>query len=230
MTKIQFITSISKSYYTSTAKYTMANWNLPGELVVYIDQKEGDLNWLDDISHTKRLLHVPKLNVADYIDDKTKVRKFWGKSCAQIHAIRNKPDNTRIVWLDADIEQLVPSINEALFLTNFDKAVAMMKSNNQSADCFETGLVIFNESHKKLSLFTTQYEKFWQTEEDIKSCYKPYDNFVLGAIAEKRGFLNLVEKECANEHALENTKFRGFFKHWINKANKETLRLQNEQS
>lgn len=230
MTKLQFVTSVSKSYYTSTAKYTMATWNLPGELVVYIDQKEGDLDWLDEIRHTKKLLNVPKLNVAEYLDDKTKVRKFWGKSCAQIHAIRNRPDDTRIVWLDADIEQLVPSVNENLFLSNFDKAVAMMKSNNQSADCFESGLVIFNESHKKLTLFANQYEKFWKDEESLLQLWRPYDALVLGALAEKRGFLNLVEKECPNEHALENTKFRGTFKHWINKANKETLRLKNAQS
>lgn len=224
---VQFITSISKNYWYSTAKHCLSTWDLPGEIVVYIDQKEGDVDWFNDIPFKKILMNVPPLDVAEYLDDKTKVRKFWGKSCAQIHAVRNRPEDTRIVWLDADIEQL-ETLPEGIFEFDFKPAVAMMKSNNIHEDKYETGLVIFNQQHEKLTLFANQYEKFWKSEEDLLSCFRPYDNYVLGALAEKRGFLNLVHKECANIDALENTRFGPYFKHWINKDNKKLLQEKIE--
>lgn len=219
---LQFITSVSKNYWYSTAKHCLATWNLPGEIIVYIDQKEGDVDWFNEIPYKKRLLHVPQLKVADYIDDKTKVRKFWGKSCAQIHAVRNRGEDTRVIWLDADIEQL-QEIPDELFEFSFKAEVALMRSNTTSEDRYESGLVIFNQQHEKLTLFANQYEKFWKSEEDLLSCFRPYDNYVIGKLAEKRSHLNLVHTECENKDALENTMFGPYFKHWINKDNKKLL-------
>lgn len=230
--KLQFITSVSKGYWESVGKYCIGSWDLPGEVVVYIDQQEGDLNWLDEIPkhYKKKLLHVPDLEVAEYLDVKTKVRKFWGKSCAQIHAIRNRPLETRVIWLDADIEQ-TGNVNSDLFELNFSQAVAMMKSNDFHEDCFESGLVIFNQLHEKLTLFANQYEKFWKSEEDLLGLFRPYDAMVLGAVVEKRGFHNLVHGTCMNKDALEHTHFKNVFKHWINKDNKAKLKeIKNENS
>ena len=229
---LQFITSVSRSYWESVGKYCINTWDLPGEVIIYIDQQEGDLDWIKEIpsEYKKKLLHVPILDVAEYIDVKTKVRKFWGKSCAQIHAIRNRPLETRIIWLDADMEQ-IGSANKELFDFYFSPPVAMMKSNDQHEDCYESGLVIFNQLHEKLTLFANQYEKFWKSEEDLLGLFRPYDAMVLGALAEKRGFLNLVYENCENRDALPHTRYRDVFKHWINKENKAKLKeLKNENN
>jgi hypothetical protein len=222
---LQFITSVSKSYWESVGKYCIGTWDLPGEIVIYIDQPEGDVEWFNDIPHKKKLVYVPPLDVADYLDVKTKVRKFWGKSCAQIHAIRNRPLDTRVIWLDADMEQLKP-VSANMFDFSFKPPVAMMKSNTWSEDCYESGLVIFNQQHEKLTLFANQYEKFWKNEEDLLGLFRPYDAMVLGAMAEKRGFLNLCNQDCDNKDALEYTDYKGYFKHWINKENKAKLKEQ----
>jgi hypothetical protein len=223
---LQFITSISKNYWNSTGKRCISTWDLPGEVVIYIDQQEGELEWLDEVPYKKKLLYVPPLNLDDYLSYKTKVRKFWGKSCAQIHAIRNRPLDTRIVWLDADVEQL-QKVDEDLFTMNETFPLAMMKSHSKHADCYETGLVIFNDKYEKLTLFANQYERFWNNEEELFSLHRPYDAMVLGALAEKKGFENLVQKECENVNALENTKFKKIFKHHINKENKSKLNEKN---
>ena len=225
---LQFITSISANYWESVGKYCIKTWDLPGEIIIYIDQKEGNLDWLDQVPHKKRLLYVPSLTVSEHINNRTKVKKFWGKSCAQIHAIRNRPLDTRIIWLDADVEQ-VSSVKPEIFEFYFDQAVAMMKSNDYSEDCYESGLVIFNESYKKLSLFATHYEKFWKTEEKLLSLFRPYDAMVLGELAQEKGFLNLVHTPCDNKDALENTRFSEYFKHWINKDNKKVLREKSDE-
>lgn len=226
--KLQFITSVSKSYWESVGKHCINTWNLPGEIIIYIDQQEGDVEWFNEIPHTKKLLHVPPLNVAEYLDSKTKVRKFWGKSCAQIHAIRNRPMDTRIIWLDADIEQ-IEKVKEHLFTFDFSDPIAIMKSHDENPDCYETGLVIFNQQVQKLTLFANRYEKFWKSEEDLLGLFRPYDAMVLGAIAEARGFLNLCHTTCENKHALKNSRYSTYFHHWINKENKANLLEKIEQ-
>ena len=223
---LQFITSVSKEYWERTAKYCIGTWNLPGNLTIYIDQEEGEVEWFNDIKHKKLLLHVPTLKFSDGDEStRTKIRKFWGKSCAQIHAIRNRQEDTRIVWLDADLEQ-IGNAPEALFSYNYgSKPVALMRSSNDPniPDCWETGLVIFNYENEKLTLFANQYEKYWKDKEALAELHKPYDAFVLGAMAEKRNYVNLCLRECDNKDALANTVFADTFKHHINKENKKRL-------
>jgi hypothetical protein len=232
---LQFVTSISQSYWNSVAKYCIGTWNLPGELIVYIDQPDGDIEWFSEIEHKKRLVHVPSLKFEHSLKEdedteldgnsgtKTKVRKFWGKTCAQLHAVRNRPHDTRIVWLDADMEQQVPHISETLFDFQYHHCVSIMKSGDWVDDRWETGLVIFNQEHPKLDLFMNQYEKYWKDKEKLSKLWRPYDAQVLGKIAEMRGYHNLVTKPCENKDALEHTRFRHYFKHWINKDNKKLL-------
>jgi len=228
---LQFITSVSKGYWNSVGKHCISSWNLPGEVVVYIDQQEGDLTWLEEIPYRKRLLHVPELDIANDYDVKTKIRKFWGKTCAQLDAVKNRGENTRIIWLDADIEQIESSkLSEKLFNFTFKDGVAMMRSNTHNADRYETGLVIFNQQHDKLDLFMRQYESFWNTEEELSSLFRPYDAMVLGAIGERRGFYNLCQNTCENKDAMTHTKYRKVLKHWINKKNKSILKESKEKN
>lgn len=227
--ELKFITSLTKGYWNSVGKACMSTWQLPGEVYVYIDQKSGSLDWIDEIPYKKILLHVPPLEVAEYIDVKTKVRKFWGKSNAQFDAVRNREDDTRVVWLDADMEQKTKIPKDA-FTFSFPQAVAMMRSSTKIADRFETGLVIFNQEHEKLNLFIKQYEAFWKNDEELLTLLRPYDAMVLGTLAEKRGFHNLCRSECDNINALKNTKFADYFRHWINKENKAKLKEINEIS
>jgi hypothetical protein len=218
--KLKFITSISKNYWNSTGKYCINSWNLPGDVTIYIDQKEGDLDWIKDVPFHKELLHVPAISVSN-VGDRTKVRKFWGKACAQIDAVRNRSVNERIIWLDADVEQINP-IDESAFNFEFDQFVAMMNSNDNE-DCWESGLVIFNQQHTKLNLYMSRYEKIWNDEEHLSSLWRPYDAQVLGNLAETNGYMNLCLNPCSNVDALKNTKFNDYFVHWINKTNKKIL-------
>jgi len=230
--KLRFITSVSPGYWQSVGKRCIESWNLPGEVTVYVDQQEGDLSWVEEIAYDKKLLRVPKLKNygSDNTDDeetaktKTKVRKFWGKACAQIHALKTADEDTRIIWLDADVEQLKP-ITEELFTWHFAQPVAMMKSNDWSQDCYETGLVIFNQQNEKLNLFVKNYEAFWKDPDQLGSLYRPYDAIVLGTVAgqKKSGFFNLCNRMGENVDALNNTQYASYFKHWINKANKRIL-------
>lgn len=218
----RFVTSISRSYWNSIGKYCIPTWNLPGEVIILIDQSEGDLNWIEEIPFSKCLIKVPELKINDRLNKKFKVRKFWGKSYAQIYAVLNRPVNTQIIWLDSDIEQ-IKKYDTNIFDFNFTEPLALCKSNQYSEDCFETGVVIFNSKFKKINFIMNEYYKFWFNEEKITSLFRPYDAHVLGEIGNIHGFYNLCENECENIDALKNTRFKDYIKHWINKDNKKLV-------
>jgi hypothetical protein len=100
--------------------------------------------------------------------------------------------------------------------------VAMMNSNDGD-DCWESGIVIFNERVGKLNLFMKAYERLWNDEEELLALWKPYDAQVLGHIATQKGYFNLCEQPCKNVDALANTRYKNCLKHWINKDNKALL-------
>jgi hypothetical protein len=222
---LHFITSISKEYWYSTAKHCINTWNLPGKITVFIDQQYGDLDWISEIPFHKHLLSVPHLKVDDFTNT-AKVRKFWGKTCSQIVAVRNREENERIIWVDSDVEQL-QKIPASLFDFSFSEPVGVMHSGGTD-DCWETGLVIFNQENGKLNQFMKKYENHWNDEEVLSSLWRPYDALVLGYTAEDRGFFNLCDIPCANIDALEHTRYSTYLKHWINKNNKQLLITKNQ--
>ena len=221
---LHFITSISKEYWYSTAQYCVTTWKLPGKVTVYIDQTDGDLDWLKDVPFHKELLHVPALKVS--VDERAKVRKFWGKSCAQLHAVRNRDIDERIIWLDSDVEQ-IGDADKTMFNQTFEDQLAVMNSLDHE-DCWETGLVIFNQQNEKLNQAMKKYHNAWNDEDILSSLWRPYDAQVLGYVALERGFLNLCNQPCKNVDALANTVYNTTFKHWINKDNKQILADKNK--
>jgi len=233
---LHFITSVSKEYWYETAQYCIPTWDLPGKVTIYIDQKEGDVDWFTELPFNKRLLHVPDLK-EDYANNK--VFKFWGKTSAQLHAVydfldrrnsqlKSNPEtmlSERVVWLDADIEQVAP-VTEDMFTFDFKEPLGMMYSG-QEPDCWETGIVIFNQQYFKLRVVMNRYQEAWNDLEVMNSLWKPYDAQVLGHVAKDKGYYNLCKQECKNIDSVENSIYGTVFKHWINKTNKEILR--NEQ-
>jgi hypothetical protein len=235
--KLKFITSISKEYWDETAKHCISTWDLPGEVIVYIDQKEGDIGWVEEVPFRTVLLNVPKLK-EDY--GRNKVFKFWGKANAQMITVydflnrRNDamddPEVTeipheRVIWLDADIEQTAP-VTEEMFTFDFEEPLGMMNSSD-GHDCWETGIVIFNQQYFKLRVVMNLYKEVWKDPDIMNSLWKPYDAQVLGYVANERGYYNLCERKCKNVNAVENSIYSSVFKHWINKENKEQLRNEN---
>lgn len=218
---LHFITSISQTYWNNTAKYCIPTWDLPGKVTVYIDHKEGDVDWFTDIPFNKKLLHVPHLEITSEELDKTKVSKFWGKTSAQLHAIYTNTEYDRIIWLDSDVEQIKP-VTEDLFNFEFKEAFAIMNTEHVP-DAWETGLVIFNCHYEKIKIAMNRYKDAWHDEELLKKLWKPYDNEVLGHVAKDRGYFNLCDSPCVNSKAFENSRFNPYFKHWINKTNKQLL-------
>ena len=215
---LHFITSISSAYWNNIAKQCISTWDLPGRVTVYIDQTHGDLDWIKQIPYHCELLHVPPLESTQHANN-AKIRKFWGKSSAQIHAVEHGNTNERIVWMDADIEQLQPVPSE-LFDFEFNEPVAVLHSG-QPNDEWESGLVIFNQAHGKLSQFMKHYSNNWNNDEVLATLYKPYDAPVLGYTAVQRGFVNLCHDTGGiNKLALENSRYRGYLNHLIGKANK----------
>lgn len=219
--ELHFITSVSKNYWQETGQYCIKTWKgLPGKVTVYVDQKDGDLDWINDIPFHKELLYVPPLEAA--VADRAKVRKFWGKSVAQITAVRNRGKDERIIWIDADVEMTELSVDKELFDFNFTEPFAILNSGDQE-DCWESGIVIFNQASNKFDLVIRKYEKAWLDEDTLLGLWRPYDAQVLGYIALERGYLNLCHEKCSNEDALKNSHLGSFFKHWINKDNKKLL-------
>lgn len=219
--QLHFITSVSKNYWNETGKYCISTWtNLPGKVTVYVDQKEGDLDWIKEIPFHKELLFVPTLQAN--VGERAKVRKFWGKSMAQITALRNRGKDERIVWIDADVEVTAPSVPDQLFSFGFTEPIAMLNSGDQE-DCWESGIVIFNQSAEKFDLTVRKYERAWLDEDTLLSLWKPYDAQVLGHVATERGYLNLCQQKCPNADALIHSHMGKYFKHWINKENKKIL-------
>jgi len=223
--KLHFITSISQEYWYNTAQYCIPTWNLPGKVTIFVEQREGNLNWLKELPFEYELLYAPDLDLDDLLD-KSKISKFWGKSCAQIKAVRNRDDDERIIWIDADVEQIAP-VTEDHFNFSFKETVAMMNSGNPQ-DTWETGIVIFNQEYHKLSLTIKKYEQAWHDEDVLYSLWKPYDACVLGYIAEEKGYRNLCTSSGDNADALKNSYYGPYFKHWINKTNKALLKKQHE--
>ncbi len=217
--KLRFVTSISKNYWNETAKYCIPTWNLPGEVTVYIDQSAGDIDWITDVPFHKELVSVSPLPHRHA--ERTKIRKFWGKSFCQIDAVRNRSIDERIIWIDADVEQIA-ECKAADFTFDFTEPFAIMNSADQE-DCWETGLVIFNQQFRKLNMAIRRYENVWKDEEELFGLFRPYDAFVLGLVAEEKGYLNLCKTTCDNEFALDNSRYGKIFKHWINKDNKKLL-------
>lgn len=218
---LHFITSVSKNYWFETGQYCIKTWTgLPGKITVYVDQKDGDLDWIKEIPFHKELLFVPSLETKSA--ERAKVRKFWGKSMAQITALRNRGKDERIVWIDADVELTLSPIHEQVFTFNFTEPIAMLNSGDHE-DCWESGIVIFNQTAEKFDLTIRKYEKAWLDEDTLLSLWRPYDAQVLGYVATERGYLNLCQQQCSNADALKNSHLGTFFKHWINKDNKKLL-------
>lgn len=226
--KLNFVTSLSKEYWEATGKYCLTTWkNFPGTVTIYIDQQEGELTWLNELpaSFVKKLVRVPNLNLESR--DSTKIRKFWGKACAQISAMRERGTDERIVWLDADVEQISTSLPESIFSFNFMEPIAMMNSED-GEDCWESGIVVFNQKAEKIDLIIRKYENMYLNQDNLFSLWKPYDAQALGAVALERGYLNLCKRKCPNAEALANSHFAPYFKHWINKDNKKLLAEKNK--
>jgi hypothetical protein len=194
---------------------------------VYVEQQSGPIEWIKDIPATVELLHVPTLLV-DEFSDRRKVLKFWGKTSAQISAVRNRSNNERVIWVDSDVEQ-VADVDSSLFSLDFEDPVAIMNSED-GEDCWETGIVIFNQQNGKLGQLMKKYEQAWRDEETLASLWKPYDAQVLGHVALDRGYYNLCNVPGPNINALSNSIFGPYFKHWINKENKDQLIKLHESS
>lgn len=223
---LHFITSISKEYWYATGQYCISTWDLPGKVTVYVEQTSGDIGWIRDIPFEVSLLPVPANPALAGVYNKKKVLKFWGKSYAQILAHRNRANDERVIWIDADVEQLKP-IKKDKFDFAFDNPVAILHSGDAD-DCWETGLVLFNNAYPKIGQFVNRYEELWNDLELLNSLWKPYDALVLGYLANEKGFHNLCNKKCKNVDALKNSMYNPYFKHWINKTNKETLGKNHE--
>ena len=225
---LNFITSLSKEYWEGTGKFCLKTWkNFPGTVTVYIDQQEGDIAWINELPSffVKKLVRVPNLNLEDR--DSTKIRKFWGKACAQISAMRERGKDERIVWIDADVEQTASTLPESIFSFSFMEPIAMLNSGD-GEDCWESGIVVFNQTADKIDLVVRKYENMYLNQDNLFSLWKPYDAQALGAVAMERGFLNLCKKKCPNAEALANSHFAPYFKHWINKDNKKLLIEKNK--
>jgi len=96
-------------------------------------------------------------------------------------------------------------------------------------DCWETGIVIFNQNCDKLGRFIKRYHDSWNNEETMESLWRPYDAQVIGYAAEKN-FHNLCKSSCTNADAIKNSQFGQYFTHWINKENKDLLRDLNNKA
>jgi hypothetical protein len=214
---LHFVTSVSESYWRRIGRNCIRTWNLPGRVTVYIDQQHGNVDWVKRVPYHCELLHVPELTTIDHSAN-AKIRKFWGKSVAQMHAIQHR-NNERIIWLDADIKQLQP-MTQNMFDFDFAEPVALMNSG-QLNDEWESGLVIFNQAHGKLDQFVKHYWNNWNNDEVLKSLYRPYDAHVIGYTAQHRGWINLCHTQCGiNKLALEHTAYQGYLTHLIGKDNK----------
>lgn len=220
---LHFITSISQEYWFDVAQYCIPTWNLPGRVTVYFEQDAGSIAWTKQVPY-EMILQTPPLLTSNIVNDRRKVIKFWGKSCAQIHAVKYRNDNERIIWIDSDIEQLA-EIDPKYFAFDFDQAVAAMNSGD-GQDCWESGIVLFNQQNEKLGKVIKDYENLWLDPELETRVWKSYDAPILGCVIEGN-FLNLCNHNGPNKDALQNSLYGPWFKHWINKENKELLKQQH---
>ena len=225
---LHFITSISKEYWDLTAKYCIPTWNLPGRVTVYVEQTKGDMKWTNEIPFDVELITVPRLKW-EAGNGRRKVLKFWGKSYTQIRAVQTRGINERVIWLDADMEQTFDDIIPAEeFESGFKEAVGLLNSGDHE-DCWETGIVIFNQNCDKLGRFIKRYYDAWNNEETMESLWRPYDAQVIGHAADKN-FHNLCKASGTNADSVKNSLFGKYFIHWINKDNKDLLRNLNSNT
>ena len=75
-----------------------------------------------------------------------------------------------------------------------------------------------------------RYKEIWSDETILSALWKPYDAEVLGHLAKDRGYFNLCNTPCVNSKAFENSQFHPYFKHWINKTNKQLLNEKHNAS
>lgn len=220
---LHFITSISREYWVDVGQYCIPTWKLPGKVTVYFEQDSGSIEWTKQVPY-EMVLQTPALLSSTLVNDRRKVIKFWGKSTAQIHAVKNRSDDERIIWIDSDVEQTA-DVDPKYFAFDFDQAVAIMNSGD-GQDCWESGIVLFNQQNEKLGKVVKDYENLW-LDPDLESCvWKPYDAQVLGQVIEDN-YLNLCNHNGPNRDALKNSLYGPWFKHWINKENKELLKKQH---
>jgi hypothetical protein len=218
---LHFITSISQEYWNNVAQYCIPTWDLPGRVTVYVEQTDGDIKWTNNIPFDAEIITVPDL-VNTVHKDRKKVQKFWGKSYTQINAVRNRGMDERVIWIDADVEQLKYT-PEDLFTMKIKEPFAIMNSGD-SEDCWESGLVIFNQLCDKLGRSMRRYESIWLDPAELDSLWRPYDAQVLGNAALQTGYHNLCDQSCSNADAFDNSRYGDYFKHWINKENKQKLK------
>lgn len=222
---LHFITSVSREYWELVGQYCIPTWDLPGRVTVYVEQTDGDIKWVKDIPFNTEILTVPDLPLDPKFPTR-KFLKFWGKAWAQIYTIKHRANNERVIWLDADIEQVAPA-TERMFAFKLKTAVAMMNSGD-GQDCWESGIVVFNEDQNKLGKFAHIYHSRWKDQDFLETLWRPYDAQVLGSVAESSGYTNLCKESCPNALAVKTTIYADTFHHWINKENKELLRITPE--
>ena len=224
---LHFITSISQEYWYNVAQYCIPTWDLPGRVTVFVEQTDGDIKWANEIPFGAEIITVPDL-VSIAHRERKKVLKFWGKSYSQIYAVRNRGMDERVIWIDADVEQL-SYVSEDLFTMKIKEPFAIMNSGD-SEDCWESGLVIFNQLCDKLGRAMRRYESTWQDADELSSLWRPYDAQVLGHVALQAGYHNLCDQSCSNADAFTNSRYGEYFKHWINKDNKQKLKDLKDNS
>lgn len=226
---LHFITSVSREYWDNIAQYCVPTWRLPGRVTVYVEQTEGNIQWVNNIPFNAEILSVPALPLESKFMTK-KFLKFWGKAWAQIYSVKHRQNNERVIWLDADVEQIGEATAE-MFSFKLKTAVAMMNSQD-GQDCWESGIVVFNQDQNKLGKFMRVYQKRWEDQDFLETLWRPYDAQILGNVAEAFEYVNLCREPGPNALALKTTMYADVFYHWINKENKEMLRsvVQIEQA
>lgn len=172
-----------EKYYDYIAKYCLPSWiKLPGEKYIIHDSSVINIKGLNIIDWQK----VPN-NSSKFLTstDRKKSLNFWRKMQSQVWAIRNLKECDALILLDTDIEVL--DFDERKFnlmLDDFLRTDYIWATGESQRRGHDSGFIVFNVRHPKLSELTDYYENMWDSGRifDLK---KSYDGHVVESMFEQ---------------------------------------------
>lgn len=202
MKKIKYITTFSKNGYEVYGKTWinsfLSNVNDSNVIAeIYVDfplQVSSDKIIIKDYdsavpNHKDWITEFEsKYNGAQY-NKKMGVR-FSFKSFVMMHALENNND-CYVIWLDGDcIFQSNQSYSDFVEPILNNKFVAVQREHNGGDDHCESGIVIFDTTHKDKQKFLDKFKSCYEIN-NIIQMGSPYDGFVVYRCAKQIDYVDL---------------------------------------
>lgn len=215
---VTWVTSFSKLYYDSVAKYNLDGWSLlEGKKIALVDD-------MPDL----RIKGIEVINANsaypandEYWSIKGKKHKFWRKGKCFIWALKNL-SSRYVIWLDSDVK-IFSAPDLSRFMPTEDQVGTLICGNLKQA---ESGFVIIDRHHPLFESWLKVYEEGWYNG-IIDTLHRPWDNDMLWYAVKNLPHRNLSKSVKSSPQGFEDTDLLDYMFHFSGKSRKALVREPN---